>query len=178
MHGYPRVEWCHSNALSVLYANMQRGKNRNIFSWKLRTTMGYIFKVYSGSINSLAHYTAGRVDMLWVREAVFCFPVALVSNYSFHPFSLHSPCGAHCIFFTCCTILCKPQSWLWCHENPSKSAGCQTLRPAGGRQQSSSYPLGAQITTVRWRFQEGNNKLILRITFFLQLNEIGIYLRN
>lgn len=79
------MEGCHSNALSVLHAKTQKGKNRNIFSWKLRTTMGYIFKVYTGSINSLAHYTAGRVDMLWVREAVFCFPVALVSSYSFHP---------------------------------------------------------------------------------------------
>lgn len=48
--------------------------------------MGYISKVYTGSItHSLAHYTAGRVDMLWVREAIFCFPVALVSNKSFYP---------------------------------------------------------------------------------------------
>lgn len=48
--------------------------------------MGYISKVYTGSItHSLAHYTAGRVDMLWVRKAIFCFPVALVSNKSFYP---------------------------------------------------------------------------------------------
>lgn len=168
------MEWCHSNALSVLYANTQKGKNKNIFSESWEQQWGTFSR---STLGPLTHWPIILLEG-WTcceSEKLFLLPCCLGLELllpSWPPkikniyFSSHSPSAAHCIFFTCCTILCKPQSWLWCHENPSKSAGCQTLRPAGGRQQSSSYPLGTQTTTVRWRFQEGNNKLILAITFF------------
>lgn len=78
---------------------------------------------------------------IWVTVAVLCSPTSLpISSecWTQQVIFLHtSPLTA--FFFCFRSVLFKPWRWLWCGENPSRSALCEVLWPASSDTNNHLY---------------------------------------